>query len=221
MRTDTDIEKDIRAELNWVPDVDETDIAVNVRDRVVTLTGFARSLSEKFRAEEAAARIAGVAAVANDIEVRTVGEDAPPDPEIARHAVVALHQKLPISADKIQVLVDHGRVTLEGKVEWRYQSDSAASTVAGLPGVRHVENLIQIVPEIAPKDIQRRITDAFRRSAEVDASGITVTAQGSEVVLRGKVSSWSERMEAQRTAWSAPGVSHVVNEIAVVPPPNS
>jgi osmotically-inducible protein OsmY len=221
MRADTDIEKDVNAELKWSPDVDDTDIAVKVKGGVVTLTGFVHALFEKYRAETAAARVVGVAGVANDIQVRVGADERRPDPEIARDAVASLRARLPVTADKIKVLVDEGRITLEGRVEWQFQRAAVEEAVVGLPGVRHVENVIQIAPKISPNDIQRKIAHAFQRNAEVDAGGITVTAEGSEVTLRGQVRSWPERLEAQRTAWSAPGVSRVVNEIAVVPPPNA
>jgi osmotically-inducible protein OsmY len=207
----------VKAELKWSPEIDETDVAVKVKGGVVTLTGYVRTLFEKYRAETAVARVGGIAAVANDIQVRFESEDSSTDPEIARNAAVALRTKLPTTAEQIKVLVDQGRLTLEGTVEWQYQREQAENAVIGLHGVRHVENVIRIVPKVSPADIQRQITQAFRRSAEVDASGITVSADGGEVTLRGKVRSWPERLEAQRTAWSAPGVSRVVNEIVVAP----
>jgi osmotically-inducible protein OsmY len=221
MRTDAEIEKDVKAELRWSPEIDETDIAIKVKDGVVALTGFVHALFEKYRAESAVTRIAGVAGVANDIQVRVSPTDERPDPEIARDAVAAIRSRLPTASEKIKVLVDQGQVTLEGKVEWQYQRASAESAVCTLQGVRHVENLIQIVPHISSAEIQREIAQAFRRSAAVDANSITVESHGGEITLRGRVSSWAERHEAQRIAWSAPGASRVTNEIVVVPPPNT
>jgi VCBS repeat-containing protein len=111
--------------------------------------------------------------------------------------------------------VHHGYVTLEGKVEWRYTRNQAESAVRHLQGVTGVTNSIAVEPTVKPTEIRQRIESAFRRSAQIDANQITVEANGSEVTLRGKVRNWSERQEAQETAWSAPGVSQVRNEIQV------
>jgi len=217
MRTDTEIEQDVKAELRWSPDFDETDIAFKVKGGVVALTGFVHNLYEKFQAETAAKRVAGVSGIANDVQVRVPLADGKTDPEIAREAVSAIKTTLPIASEHIQVLVDNGHITLEGKVEWQYQREGAESAVGRLKGVRSIENVIQIAPRVSATDIERQIAQAFRRSAAVDARSISVDAHGSEVTLRGKVRSWTEREEAQRTAWSAPGVTRVANEITVAP----
>jgi osmotically-inducible protein OsmY len=214
MKSDTDIKKDVEAELKWSPDVDETDVAVKVKNGEVTLTGFVRNYLEKCAAETAVKRVKGVAAVANDIEIRPFA-GAPTDPEIARAAVSALKSELPLTSESIKTVVQQGRVRLEGKVEWHYERERAESTVRRLSGVVSVLNQIRIEPKIAPQDIKHRIEDAFRRIAQVDARQITVDAQGSDVTLRGEVRSWAERDQAQRTAWSAPGVAKVTNELRV------
>ena len=214
MKSDTDIKKDVEAELKWSPDVDETDIAIKVKDGEVTLSGYARNYFEKYQTETAAKRVKGVAAVANDIEVRSFA-GAPTDPEIARAAVTALKIELPLTWENIKTVVQQGRVKLEGTLEWHYQRERAESAVRRLNGVVSVLNQIRIEPKIAPQDIKHRIEDAFRRIAQVDAARITVEAQGSDVTLRGEVRSWAERDQAQQTAWSAPGVAKVINELRV------
>lgn len=214
MKSDTDIKKDVEAELRWSPDVDETDIAVKVKNGQVTLTGFVRNYLEKCRAETAAKRVKGVAAVANDVEIRAFA-GTPTDPEIARAAVSALKIELPRISESIKPIVQHGRVKLEGTVEWHYQRERAESAVRHLGGVVSVSNQIRIEPKIAPQDIKHRIEDAFRRIAQVDANQITVEAQASDVTLRGEVRSWAERDQAEQTAWSAPGVTKVINELRV------
>jgi len=214
MKDDTDIRRDVEAELRWRPDIDERDIAVKVDNSVVTLTGFTHNFLDKQRAEEAVKRVAGVAGVANDIEVR-LGDGGLSDPEITRRAVEAIRSEVPGASQNIKVLVSRGYVTLEGKVEWQYMRAQAESLVRRLRGVMGVTNSITLEPAVKPTEVRQRIENAFRRSAQIDANQITVEARGGEVTLRGKVRSWSEREEAQETAWSAPGVTQVHNEIQI------
>jgi osmotically-inducible protein OsmY len=215
IRTDAEIKKDVEAELRWNPSIDHTDVAVAVKNGVVTLTGFTRSFSEKWEAERAVKHVAGVVGVANDIEVRLPSVDQRPDPEIARDAVTALKNRLPMSAEHIQVTVKNGWVSLEGEVEWQYQRESAETAVRWVRGVKGVSNLVQVKPRAAASEIKHKIDEAFRRSAEVDANRVTVEAKGSEVVLKGTVRSWAERQEAERVAWAAPGVTRVDNRITI------
>ena len=217
MKSDSEIERDVRDELKWDPDLDASDIAVSVKDGVVTLAGFTKSYTDRLEAELAAKRIAGVRAVANDIEVRLPAIDQRPDPDIARDAVSALKAELPISHDRIKVIVKDGWVTLEGAVEWQYQKTTAENAVRKVKGVKGVTNVVTVKPKVQPSELQHKIMEAFKRNAEVDANRITVEASGSEVVLKGSVRSWIEREEAERVAWSAPGVTVVDDRIVVSP----
>ena len=217
MKSDSEIERDVRDELNWDPDLHADDIAVSVKNGVVTLAGFTPSYTDRLEAETATKRVAGVHAVANDIEVRLPAIDQRPDPDIARDAVAALKAELPISHDRIKVIVKDGWVTLEGAVEWQYQKNTADSAVRKVKGVKGVTNVVTVKPKVEPADLKRKIMDAFKRNAEVDANRITIEANGSEVILKGTVRSWIEREEAERVAWSAPGITHVEDRIVVSP----
>jgi osmotically-inducible protein OsmY len=214
MKSDSEIEKDVKEELSWDPDLDATDIAVSVKKGVVTLSGFVQSYLDKQEAEMAAKRVAGVAGVANDIEIIV---DKRPDPEIARDAVSAIKAMLPISSERIKVVVKGGWVTLEGEVEWRYQKNTAENAIRPITGIKGVTNNIQVKPHLEPSEIKDKIVDAFKRNAELDANRIEVEAKAGEVILRGSVRSWIEREEAERVAWSAPGVTKVEDLIVVSP----
>ena len=144
--------------------------------------------------------MAGVVGVANNIEVRIPIIHRRPDPDIARDAVEAIKRELPYSWEEIKVIVEDGLITLEGEVEWHYQRERAEEAVQNLRGVRGVINLIKVRPRVAPVEIKRKIEEALRRAAEIDASRISVEANGSEVILRGTVRSWAEREQAERTA---------------------
>jgi osmotically-inducible protein OsmY len=215
MRLDSDIKRDVEDELRWNPDIDATDIGVSVHSGVVTLAGYVRSYAQKTQAERDAKRVAGVVGVANDLEVRLPVLDARPDPDIVRDAVSALRAELPYSSENIKVIAKAGWLTLEGTVDWNYARERAEDAVKRIRGVKGVTNSIELKPKVTPYEIRRKIEDAFRRSAELDASRVTVEANGSEVILRGTVKSWAERQEAERTAWAAPGVTRVDNRIAI------
>jgi osmotically-inducible protein OsmY len=217
MRSDSDIRRDVEDELRWDPELDATEIAVTVKNGIVILAGFVRSLPEKERAEVDAKRVAGVLAVANDLEIRLPGVDEKPDPDIARDAIIQIKRELPYSWDKIRVVVKSGWITLEGEVEWNYQRERAEASVRWIRGVKGITNSIEVKPRAAPSEIRRKIEDALRRAAEIDAGRITVETAGGDVFLRGTVRSWAERREAERAAWSAPGVTKVDNRIIVSP----
>jgi len=214
-RTDQAIREDVVSELKWDPKITSSDIAVAVKDGVVTLSGFVPSYWEKDAAEKAVKRVYGVKGVANDIEVKLIASRT--DPEIARDAVHELESHISIPHERIKVIVKNGWVTLEGTVDWQYQKTIAESEVKNLKGVIGVTNNIEVKPKVSASEIKNKIEEALKRSAELDARRITVEADGSTVRLYGSVRSWAEKTEAERAAWSAPGTTKIENYIAVTP----
>jgi osmotically-inducible protein OsmY len=212
--TDQEIQTNVMAELRWDPSVPATEIGVLVKDGVVTLTGTVDTYMKKWRAEEVAHRVTGVIAVANEIQVRSIGERT--DSDIAAAAVHALTWNSTIPQGKVHVTVDKGWITLKGDVEWQYQRQEAERAVRRLLGVKGVSNLIAVKPAASPSDLKKKIQDALVRNAQIDADGITVEVEGTKAILRGKVRSWAEREEAERVAWLAPGITSVDNRISLL-----
>jgi osmotically-inducible protein OsmY len=217
MRPDSDIRRDVQQELDSDPKIGSRDIAVQVRNGVVTLAGFARSHGEKVQAETRARRVAGVAGLANDIEVRLPLLGGRPDPEIAREVVARIHGEMPALRERIRVHVADGRVTLEGEVESHEQRALAEDLTRTVKGIRRISNDIVITPQILPLEIKHRIETAFERGAQIDADAITVEiAANGTIILEGSVRSWAEREEAERAASTVLGVLKVENRIQVV-----
>jgi osmotically-inducible protein OsmY len=214
-RADQDIQSDVLAELKWDARVKPNEIGVTVKDGIVTLTGWVDSYTKKWAAEEAALRVRGVKAVANDIEVRLSPLYDRTDADIAATAVYALESDAFVSVDKLELTVSNGWVTLKGEVEWQYQREDAEQVVRRLSGVKGDTNLITVKPQAPLSNIKSQIEQALVRNAHVDAQGISVEVNGSKVVLTGTVRSWAEREEAERQAWLAPGATSVDNQIAV------
>lgn len=214
--TDRDVQtrRAVTQQLEWDPAVDASAIGVAARDRAVTLTGFVNTYAEKLAAERAAKRVHGVRAVANDIEVRLKAGRT--DADIAADVAMALriHSSIP---ETVQAAVHHGHVTLTGAAAWLYQKQLAEKAAAHIRGVRHVVNLITLLPKAGERDVQRRIVQALHRSADIDAAHISVTVADGVARLVGTARTWAQRDAAAHAAAAAPGIIMVDNQIVVAP----
>jgi len=215
IRTDEEIRSEVIEELQWDPRVQSNEIGVAVKDGIVTLTGWVDSYLKKMAAEEAALRVPSVKAVADDIEVRLPAFPERTDADIAAAVVNAIKWDASIPANKVDVTVSQGWVTLKGEVEYYFQKIDAERAARRIAGVKGVSNLIAVKPHPLPTDLRQSIEKALIRNAETDAKRITVEVQGSKVILHGTVRSYAEKQVAENTAWSAPGVTEVDNRIVV------
>ena len=218
MKNDRQIQKDIMDELKWEPFLSSSEIGVAVKNGIVTLSGLVDSYSKKLAAENAAKKVSGVKAVAEDIQVGISPGYRKTDTEIAEAVLNALKWHSAVQEEKIKIKVEDGNVKLEGEVEWEYQRSNIRSSIENLSGVRSVVNLITIKPKTTPSEIQQQIRAAFQRSATIDAGKITAEVFGSKVILRGQVRSLAEKEDAGVAVWNAPGVITVENKLEVEAP---
>ena len=217
MRTDSELQRDVLDELAWQPSVNAADIGVSVKDGIVTLSGHVPSYAERYAAVDAAKRVYGVKAVANELEVKLPGSSKRTDEDIAAAAVAALKSNVLVPADQIKVTVSKGWIKLEGEVKWQFEKDAAENAVRYLTGVIGVSNLIALKPQVSPTAVKAKIEEALKRHAEMEARRVNVETRDGTVVLRGTVRSWIEREEAERAAWAAPGVRMVEDHITIAP----
>lgn len=215
--SDASLRRDIIDELDFEPSIDAADIGVAVENGIVTLTGHVPTYSQKVTVEDVVRRVKNVKGIAQEIEVRPIGSNRTADDEIAKRAVNILRWNTPIPEDTVQVKVQKGWVTLTGKVDWFYQKDSAARAVRDLAGVVGLTNQIEIKQHASATDVKKRIEEALKRNAEVEAKAIKVEVlENGRIRLDGKVQAWPERSAAVRAAWSAPGVTSVEDRIAII-----
>lgn len=215
MITDSVIKEDVLDELVWQPNIDETQIGIIVENGVVTLTGTVNTYAKKVAAEKAVKNVVGVRAVADDIEVKYGDAYKKTDKEIAKAVANAIEWNASVPEKKVEIEVRDGWVYLSGELQWFYQKEAARKVVENLMGVKKVVNNITLKQAIQPSEIKKKISKAFERLADLDANNIKVEVDGHKVKLKGKVHSYAEKEEARKTAYYAPGVYEVDNELEV------
>lgn len=216
MKTDSQIQADVIQALKWDPSVTHEHIGVAVSEGIVSLSGTIPSYIEKFAAEKAAQRVAGVKAVVEKMEVKLPGSLQRGDEDIAKAIVYQINWNVQLPRDVVKARVENSWVELTGEVEWDYQRRAAENCVRGVTGVKGVSNNITIKEkEIQPAVVKNKIEEALKRLAEREARRIVVEVRGSKVVLSGKVHSFTEMNDAKWAAWSAPGVTIVENNLRV------
>jgi len=216
MKTDSQLQQDVMAELQWEPAVHAAQIGVEVNGGVVTLAGEVSSYAEKWNAERAAQRVNGVKALAIEMTVKLSEFGLRSDADIAQSAKNVLSWTSSLPADAIKVLVEGGWLTLSGDVEWQYQRQDAAASVRYLPGVTGVSNQIAIKPALSASVVKADIEAALKRRAAADTQTIAVDVHGADVTLTGTVHGWAERDLATRSAWSTSGVRNVFDKLTLV-----
>jgi osmotically-inducible protein OsmY len=214
MANDREILQCLQDALAFEPTLGESELAVRVREGVVTLSGRVRSQAERDTAVRLAIRTEGVRAVANSLTIHRAPELG--DTDIASAAARALARDILIPPGAVTVVVEDGLVTLHGSVDWSYQKEAAQAAMRKLIGPRGVTNSIIVRPPVKVRDVERRIESAFKRNAEIDARRIDIKAEEGRVVLTGAVRSAAERAAAEQAAWETPGVRHVDDELTIL-----
>lgn len=215
MKNDSEIQKDVMAQLNWEPILNASEIGVGVKNGIVTLSGIVDTYTKKMMAEKAAKKVSGVKALALDIQVGVSPIFKKIDSEIAETVLNALRLHTAVQEDRIKIKVEDGVVTLEGDVEWGYQRKAVKDSIENLPGVRDVLNYIIVKPKAVASDLEQKIGAAFRRSATIDAEKVRVEIIGSKAILKGTVRSMAEKEDAEDAVWAAPGILTVENKLYI------
>lgn len=216
MKTDNQLQQDVLDELKWEPEVEASRIGVEAKDGIVTLAGHVDSFAQKWAAECAAQRVAGVTGVIVEIDVALPGSHKRKDEELVRAANHALAWHSNVPKDAIKVIVEGGYVTLTGEVDWAFQRAAAVAAIRNLVGVLGVSDQISLKPRpVAAAMVKKQIHAALHRQAQYEANAIKVAISGNNVTLSGVVDSWLQRAAARNAAWSAPGVQKVIDNLSI------
>ena len=212
---DDDLRDRVVAELSGDPRVEGETFQVSAAAGTITLRGTVASLRLKRAADSAAARVRGVASIANELRVQLPAQDRRGDEDLRGDVQEALmlDTSVPMTVD---ARVRNGFVTLTGTVRWHYQREAAESRATDVPGVAGIDNAITLTQAPDADAAQEVITGAFRRNALLDADMLSVQASsGGLVTLSGTVSSWTAHDQAVAAAWSVTGVTQVDDRIRV------
>ena len=206
--------------VNWVLDHDPRvvmdRIMIGVKEGIVNITGRVRNFSEKKHIEEVVKSVNGVIGIVSDVSVDLYGQEMCLNPELAKSVVRVLYLNgLLKKGSNVQALMDNSILTLTGNVENSSQKESIEECMRSIYGIKDVLNKITVDQKISSKAVKKKIAGCFIQSARVDAGSINVDVEGGEVVLKGKVKSWREYVDAYEAAYTIPGVTHVENLIRV------
>ncbi|MEO8670701.1 MAG: BON domain-containing protein [Tahibacter sp.] len=214
MKNDRMLQEDVIAELGWDPAVDAARIGVEVINGIVTLAGHVDSYAQKWAAERAAQRVAGIKGLAIELAVVLPGSHQRTDADIAAAARTSLEWSVSVPGN-VDVVVEGGWVTLTGEVEWSYSRTVAENCVRYLIGVKGVINGIVVKPKTSVHDVKLKIESALQRRAHRDSKAIAVHVVDGTVTLSGAIDSWAERDAVEQAAWNAPGVHNVIDKLTL------
>lgn len=190
MKTDTQLQRDVLDELQWVPAIHATTIGVEVKDGVVTLVGNVGSSPEKWEAGRAVQRVSGARALAVDLEVEVTGPDVHSDSDIARASAQVLACMSFDPEGAVKILVEDGWIELVGELEWNLHRTAVEDGLRHIPGVKGINNYTTLSPKLSSSAVRSDIEAALKRRVVSEAHRISVDVQGTEVTLSGRVGSW-------------------------------
>lgn len=213
MKTDTQLRIDVVEELAWDSSVNSSQIGVDVKDGVVTISGYVDSFSDKWNAVKAIEKVAGVRALLIELNVHLPVLSERTDFDIAMAAEIILLWSTHLVTEYVNLIVENGWITLQGQVEYEYQRLAATAAFSQLGGVRGIINHINVKPAVAFKEVRTQVKSALTRHGLGQLVDVSVAVNGTDVTLEGQVPTWSDRNSVRRSAWNTIGVRHVIDHL--------